>query len=141
LGKQALFISLLLLTLNVQSGQAADALKFFKNYFVTGDYAVAGVGIRGTGGNAAPAVLAPTNIVYATGTIQMSGVPPGADIVAAYLYWETIAPVGSPPTALQAGTFQGFKILGNPIQGANAPTACYGYGDGNGQGDANSAQS
>jgi hypothetical protein len=143
MGKQALSLSLLLLTLNVQSGQAADALKFFKNYFVTGDYVVAGVGIRGTGGNAAPAVLAPTNIVYATGTIQMSGVPPGADIVAAYLYWETIAPVGSDPTVLQAGTFQGSKILGKPIQptGAGAPPACYGSGGGNGQGGVNHAQS
>ena len=143
LGKQALFISLVLLTLNVQSGQAADALKFFKNYFVTGDYVVAGVGLRGTGGNAAPAVLAPSNTVYAAGTIQMSGVPPGADIVAAYLYWETIAPVGSDPTLLEAGTFQGFKILGKPIQptGANAQPACYGSGGGNGQGGVNHAQS
>src|SRR5438046_10421543 len=36
-----------------QSGghaQAADPLTFFKNYFITGDYVVGGVGLRGSGG-------------------------------------------------------------------------------------------
>src|SRR4029077_13564826 len=70
-----------------------DTLSYFKNYFVTGDVAFAGVGLRSTGVNG-----------YATGTITMGGVPctggspvqyvpcstPGAvpaDIVAAFLYW------------------------------------------------------
>src|SRR6266853_1922903 len=98
LGKQALFISLLLVTFNVQSGQAAvgDALQFFKNYFVTGDYVVGGVGLRGQGVNdpttAAIAGTVGTNVTsFATGTIPMKGVPQGADIVAAFLYWEIIA--------------------------------------------------
>ena len=31
--------------------QTPDALTFFKNYFVTGDYVVGGVGLRGRGVN------------------------------------------------------------------------------------------
>src|SRR5215831_17765344 len=49
----------------VQIAQAADALNYFKNYYVTGDVAAAGVGgLRGTGVNG-----------LATGTINMTGVP------------------------------------------------------------------
>ena len=32
-------------------GRSQDALHYFKNYFVTGDYVVGGVGLRGTGMN------------------------------------------------------------------------------------------
>jgi hypothetical protein len=39
-------------------------LQYFKSYFVTGDYAVAGVGWYGQGVNG-----------YATNTLNMSGVP------------------------------------------------------------------
>jgi VCBS repeat-containing protein len=58
----------------------ANALKFFKNYFVTGDYAVGGVGLRGQGVDG-----------IATGNISIEGVPAGADIVAAYLYWQVVS--------------------------------------------------
>lgn len=61
--------------------QTADSLRFFKNFFVTGDYVVGGVGLRGKGGSDG---LAP-------GTITISGVPANADIVAAYLYWQVVA--------------------------------------------------
>jgi len=60
-------------------GQAPGPLNFFKNYFLEGDYAVAGVGVRGTGIDG-----------FATATIHMNGVPANADIVAAFLYWETV---------------------------------------------------
>src|ERR1700756_4554595 len=64
-------------SLFAQSGRAQDALKFFKNYFVTGDYVVGGVGIRGTGvlDPATQAIAGSTNSFFATGTIHMSGVP------------------------------------------------------------------
>src|ERR1041384_5233627 len=86
---RALFVSSLLLPLCVTSVQAADSLQLFKNYFDTGHYVVGGVALRGLG--------IPNNAIaggvgsYATGVIHMNGVPQGADIVAAYLYWETIS--------------------------------------------------
>src|SRR5690242_13643318 len=72
-----------------QTGSAQNnQLNFGENYFVTGDYVVAGVGLRGLGGKNG----------YATSTLTMpdatsvpaSGVPAGADIVAAILYWQTV---------------------------------------------------
>jgi hypothetical protein len=77
---------------------AASNLSFFKNYFVTGDYAVAGVGLRGVG----------------IGNITMSGVPAGADILAAYLYWETLGNG-------QNGTFRGIAISGTPLGTTASP--------------------
>ncbi len=44
--------------------QTPDALRFFKNYFITGDYVVGGVGLRGQGVNG-----------IATGSIAIQGVP------------------------------------------------------------------
>jgi hypothetical protein len=64
------------------SGQAAagaNSLNFKNNWFLTGDYVVGGVGLRGTGVGGT-----------ATGTINIAGVPANADIIAAYLYWETL---------------------------------------------------
>src|SRR5262249_710350 len=64
-------------------------LNFFKNYIVTGDSVVGGVGLRGLGDVTG----------FATGTINIpdtanypnaKAVPPGADIVAALLYWQTV---------------------------------------------------
>src|ERR1700691_2861778 len=60
--KRALFISFL--SVLAQVAQASDALTFFNNWFVTGDYAVAGVGLRGTGKSG-----------MASGNISMSGIP------------------------------------------------------------------
>ena len=76
---------------------ASDSLNYTKNYFVTGDAVTAGVGLRGKGAG---------HNGVATGTINISGIPctggsPAviapctqtgavqADIVAAFLYWET----------------------------------------------------
>ncbi len=78
----------------------ADPLKFFKNYFVTGDYVVGGIGVRGLGVNG-----------IATGTIRIdpTGVPQGADILAAFLYWETV--VTDDGTSGRVGaTFNGSDI-------------------------------
>src|SRR5947208_6517239 len=80
-----------------QSGghaQAADPLTFFKNYFITGDYVVGGVGLRGLGGvgyvNSAGAVV-PGIPGIAAREITISGVPSDADIVAAFLYWQVVS--------------------------------------------------
>jgi hypothetical protein len=72
-------ITLGLISMLAPPAQAGDALHFFKNYFVTGDYAVGGVGLQGTGVNG-----------FATGGIPVSGVPANADILGAFLYWATV---------------------------------------------------
>ena len=88
------------------SAQSPDALPFFKNYFVTGDYAVGGVGLRGQGVNG-----------LATGTIDMGGVPEGADIAAAFLYWQVSAPESAGPDAGSlTATFRG-----HPLSSADGP--------------------
>jgi hypothetical protein len=83
----------------------------FKNYFVTGDYVAAGVGLRGKGVN---------GLATGTITIDTSQIPAGADIVAAYLYWETLGPSSGPGSATLAGArFQkndlsSIAVLTNP---------------------------
>jgi len=52
-------------------------------------------------------------------------------IVAAYLYWETIATSTADPTVLAQGTFRGLKIVGTQIAAAGT-LACSGSGGGNG---------
>jgi len=110
--------------------------KIFQNYFVTGDYVVAGW-VKG----------APDGSGFATGTISVpdglqpaqngvpASVPKGADIVAAYLYWATVEgnqtsfagenafftpcpPNGQCPTSASGYAITG-TLLGNP----NAPTS------------------
>ena len=106
---QALIVPFLLLALSAQTGRAADALSYFKSYYVTGDYVIAGVGLRGTGVNG-----------LATGTINVGGVPAGADLVAAFLYWETEE--SSPTPVAMNGFFDGHaivgRLLGNPMNPA-----------------------
>ena len=80
----------------VQPVHAADSLDFFKNYFVTGDYAAKGVGLRGTGSldQATGESLAQGTITIpscgANDQIKLECVPTDATIIAAFLYWETI---------------------------------------------------
>ncbi len=83
---------------------ATPGLGFFKNYFVKGDYIAAGVGVRGVG----------------SGTISISGVglPADADVVAAYLYWETLVDAN---TSGAAATFRGKQITGTPIANVTVP--------------------
>src|SRR5262252_5320634 len=67
--------------------QTTSPLNFENNYFVTGDYVVSGVGLRGLGVNgfATKQFTMPD-----ANSVPSAGVPPGADIVAAFLYWETV---------------------------------------------------
>lgn len=88
------------LVISPHAVQASDALSFFNNWFVTGDYAVAGVGLRGTGVNG-----------WATGAINMTGVPSNAEPIAAFLYWSTVE------TSLSPGARNGY-FDGNEIQAA-----------------------
>jgi hypothetical protein len=101
--------SVLFLALFAQFGQASDALSYSKNYFVTGDYVVGGVGLWEKGVNG-----------FATGTITIKGVPAGADIVAAFLYWETTEGTAAPSAT--NGFFDTKAIVGdgrgNPLNQA-----------------------
>ena len=122
--KSATLFGLGFLALFAQLASAQAPLNYFQSYFVTGDYVAGGVGLYGQGANP-------------TGTINFSGVPctsgPGifagvvpcsakgavpADIIAAFLYWETIEtdPTGTTPSAT-AGTFDGASniIAGLPL--------------------------
>src|ERR1051325_11458261 len=110
-------LGFLLISGFAQAVLAQNQLRLFNNYFVPGDYLVAGW------------VEASSNGVYATGTISVpdtkqppqtgvpTSVPKGADIVAAYLYWATVE--GNQNSfAGKQGFFNGYSItgtvLGNP---------------------------
>jgi len=90
----AFLVALLVLLLQI-SGQAAPVtsqLHYSLGFLVTGGYAVGSVDLHED--------TNPPNLEgMATGTINMSGVPADADIVAAYLYWETIALTSTPTQA------------------------------------------
>jgi hypothetical protein len=109
----------LALTTNPASAQSPpDALQFFKNYFVTGDYKVGGVGLRGQGDASG----------YATNTLSISGIPSDAVVVGAFLYWETVESSPNPGSA--DAFFQGYSITGKSI-GAQTPP-CWSSGGGTG---------
>ncbi len=79
----------------VQTNAQSNALGFFKNYFITGDYEVAGVGLRGR----------------RDGDIDIEHVPPDVDIAAAYLYWQVVATGAADPDAGSLGaSFRGFPL-------------------------------
>src|SRR5262245_39617326 len=109
----------LLLSAEAGRAQSSTGLALANNYFVTGDYVVGGVGLRGSGVNG-----------IATGQIKIpdpaqpnaGAVPAGADVVAAFLYWETVE--GNQTTfAGQNGTFNGYPITGVLRGDPNAPTS------------------
>ena len=59
-----------------------DPLQYAGGFLVTGDYAVGSVDLTNS--------TNPSSGGFSTGTINISGVPANADILAAYLFWETI---------------------------------------------------
>jgi hypothetical protein len=83
-------------------------LTFFKNYFLTGDYVVGGVGLRGQGVNG-----------LATGAIAIDGVPADADVVAAFLYWQVVTTTTAGPDSGSVGA----TFKGHPLRSAEGPFA------------------
>ena len=73
-----MLLALVFFVPRLAQAQAPPPLPFFKNYFVTGDYVVAGKSLwrKGVGG-------------VATEVVSVSDVPPNADVVAAFLYVQT----------------------------------------------------
>ncbi len=100
----------LLVSSGVAQVPTANPLSLNNNYFVTGDYISAGVTLRGTGvgGMASGTIAIPSYAQNATG-----GVPDGADIIDAYLYWETLE--STPVASSNSGTFNGYPIVGQQI--------------------------
>jgi hypothetical protein len=81
---------------------------------VTGDYVVGGWN-KSTG-----TITIPDPEAYAT-NVQLQQVPAGADIVAAYVYWQTVENSGS--YAGQNGSFRGFPFTGAILGNPNAPVS------------------
>src|SRR5437870_5791305 len=86
-------VALCTLAQNNVNAAGADALPFSNSFLVTGNYAVGGVDIHGQTANGFSTGTIHINRCTATSTFNC--VPQTADILAAYLYWETIDRVGS----------------------------------------------
>ncbi len=107
----------LLVSTGAPPPQLPNPLSFENNYFVTGDYAAAGVTLRGTGhGGVATNTITIPDSTTCSGGCQ--GVPDGADIIDAFLYWETLENTPSPSAT--SGTFNGYAITGQQI-GSDLP--------------------
>ncbi len=114
----ALVLSVTLCVAQVCMAQNPD-FHIFKNFFVTGDYVVAGW-VEG----------APDGSGFAPGFITIpdtrqpvpQSVPQGADIVAAYLYWGVVEGNQS-SLAGQKAFFNGYPIKGAILGNPNAPAS------------------
>jgi hypothetical protein len=116
-------------------------LNFGNNYFVTGDYVVAGVGLRGLGVNGFATKTFP--MPDPLKSVPVTGVPPGADIVAALLYWQTVESSqttfagqnGFFRPVISGGPGTGYPISGVVLGNPNAPVSWSSGGcSGNAQG-------
>jgi hypothetical protein len=128
-------LALLALFMPAAQAQNPNPLNYFQNYFATGDYVVGGVALAGA------ARTSTSSSVSVSSAITLNTVPctngPGlfasvvpctakgavpADIIAAFLYWQTIETTETPSSA--NGTFNGAGngfttiSLGNPAIGA-----------------------
>jgi len=115
--------------------QNADQLGIFKNYFVTGDYVVGGWVKGASDGKLTTGTIAIPDTIPNSGKqpVQagvVSQIPVGADIVAAYLYWQTVESTNVGSQTGVNGTFNGYAIAGVnlPLANPNAPTSWSGGG-------------
>ncbi len=123
--KSAIVFGLGLLALLAPAAQAQQAqpvvsqgpLNYFQNYFVTGDYVVGGVGGLSTLGPNPTATITLNSVPCTTGPGLSASVVPcsargavPADIIAAYLYWQTTETSKTPIAT--TGTFD--ANLSNP---------------------------
>src|SRR5262245_8723009 len=104
--------------------QSSPPLKIFRNYFVTGDYVVAGWVEQTPDGSgfATGTISVPDNLQAIKANQAPQKVPAGADIVAAYLYWATVE-TNQAQFAGRFGFFNGYPVDGGPGLNPNAPTS------------------
>jgi hypothetical protein len=119
-GRSTIALGVLLILGFAQSGLAQAPLNFGNNYFVTGDYIVAGAYGMTTNFQTI------NGVTYAVGTISVpdanpgitgtTSVPPGGQIVAALLYWQTVEKVGVTPGGPGSGQNGYFRplLVGGP---------------------------
>src|SRR6266849_2139500 len=115
-----------------QSASSSDPpLNFGTNYFVTGDYVVAGAygmttnftNVNGTtyalGTINVPDLKNPFTNAVNTGNTGATSVPAGAQIVAAVLYWQTVEKIGVTPGGPGSGQIGFFRRVfqGGPQTG------------------------
>src|SRR5262245_15758714 len=82
----AVLLSFALLRTSLLGQQGStDALPFAKSYLLTGNYVVGGIDLQPD----------PRSGGFVSGNIPISGVPANADILAAFLYWETFSTPGA----------------------------------------------
>ncbi|MGA2215114.1 MAG: hypothetical protein ABSH31_17705, partial [Bryobacteraceae bacterium] len=126
--KSAFVFGLAFLALLVPAANAQGPLNYFQNYFVTGDYVVGGVGLYGQGANPSasinfsgvPCTSGPGLFASVVPCTAKGAVP--ADIVAAFLYWETIEPNSATTPTATAGIFDGaVTVAGNSSPNSSYP--------------------
>ena len=124
--------ALLAAVLSPHPARAQNALGYFKNYLVTGDYLAVGVGLQHTGVN---------GFANGTLTIDAAQLPAGAEVVAAYLYWQTISSSGAPdPSVLRGAKFRGNDLSQIAILVSKAGSApCWSGGGGTGSSNGSKA--
>ncbi len=122
-GTQVLLNSAVKLQVSSGPGQppTPNPLSLLNNYFVTGDYAAAGVNLRGVAA-ANGRVSGTINIPASTGP-GSAGVPTGADLIDGFLYWTTLESSASPSGA-------NASFLGYPISGQQIGKDLQNYNDG-----------
>jgi hypothetical protein len=118
----------LLLALGLAQGSLAQTqlpLALDNNYMVTGDYVVGGwtkTGSTTIGGTlmSTGTIPIPDPAAYAS-NVPPQQVPAGADIVAAFLYWQTVESSGV--HSGQNGLFNNYPISGTVLGNPNAPVS------------------
>lgn len=94
-----------------------DALPFAKSYLITGNYVVGGVDVPAQAqGN------------FASGTIPCPALPANADILAAFLYWETITTSSTIKAQADGARFRGQPmtvVKATRVRATPATAACF----------------
>ncbi|MGB2897719.1 MAG: hypothetical protein WBB89_00535, partial [Candidatus Acidiferrum sp.] len=157
-----LFLLLGLLSTSAQSGFAQSTngpLNFGNNFFVTGDYVVAGaqglntnfandgttkgtINIPDANPGVQPGITSTcTVIINGQPQTKTNCVPAGAQIVAALLYWQTVEKVGQPGSGkkgffrpLNGGPQTGYSMTGVAVNSHNATSFSFGQCSGSSTG-------